>query len=112
MSSQSVFQAVFTLLNTSAALKTKVKGVYDFVPEGTVGPYIKIQFSQGLRGRVLNEKERVMYFNLHIWSSYNGSKEVLEIIDLVSGIIPKSGSLKKVSRFSEMRAVGTMGLSH
>jgi len=37
---------------------------------------------------VLNESEREMYFDLHIWSQYLGSKEVLEIIDLIAAAVP------------------------
>ena len=87
MGYKTAFQSVYTLLNNNAALTAKAK-VYDFVPEGATSPYIQIQFSQALRGRVLNESEREIYFDLHIWSSYHGSKEVLEIIDLIAAIVP------------------------
>ena len=87
MGYKAAFQSVYTLLNTDTALKAKAK-VYDFVPEDATSPYIQIQFSQALRGRVLNESEREIYFDLHIWSSYHGSKEVLEIIDLIAAIVP------------------------
>jgi hypothetical protein len=87
MGYKTAFQSVYTLLSTDTALKAKAS-VYDFVPEDATSPYIQIQFSQALRGRVLNESEREMYFDLHIWSSYHGSKEVLEIIDLIAAIVP------------------------
>ena len=87
MGYKAAFQSVYTLLNTDTALKAKAS-VYDFVPEDATSPYIQIQFSQALRGRILNESEREMYFDLHIWSSYHGSKEVLEIIDLIAAIVP------------------------
>ena len=87
MGYKAAFQSVYTLLSTDTALKAKAS-VYDFVPEGATSPYIQIQFSQALRGRILNESEREMYFDLHIWSQYRGSKEVLEIIDLIAAIVP------------------------
>ena len=87
MGYKTAFQSVYTLLSTDTALKAKAS-VYDFVPEGATSPYIQIQFSQALRGRILNELEREMYFDLHIWSQYLGSKEVLEIIDLIAAIVP------------------------
>jgi len=87
MGYKTAFQSVYTLLNNNAALTGKAK-VYDFVPEDSASPYIQIQFSQSLRGRIINESEREMYFDLHIWSSYHGSKEVLEIIDLIAAIVP------------------------
>ena len=87
MGYKTAFQSVYTLLNTNAALTAKAS-VYDFVPEDATSPYIQIQFSQSLRGRILNESEREMYFDLHIWSQYRGSKEVLEIIDLIAAIVP------------------------
>ena len=86
MGYKTAFQSVYTLLNNNADLKAKAK-IYDFVPEDAASPYIQIQFSQALRGRILNESEREMYFDLHIWSQYLGSKEVLEIIDLIAAAV-------------------------
>lgn len=88
MTYKSAFQSIYTLLTASSPLMAKIKAVYDFVPDNAASPYVKIQFSQALRGRILNETEREIYFDLHIWSDYNGSKEVLEIMDLISGVIP------------------------
>lgn len=95
MSNIASFQALYTLLNNSTALKAKVSGVYDFVPEGTSGTYVQIQYSQSLRGRILNETERVIYFDLHIWSDYSGSKKILEVIDIIGGLIPSEWFLEE-----------------
>jgi len=53
MGYKTAFQSVYTLLNNNADLKAKAK-FYDFVPEDATSPYIQIQFSQALRGRILN----------------------------------------------------------
>ena len=88
MTQLSVAQNLYTMLTGSTALMAKIKGVYDVVPENTAGPYIAIWQLQSLRGRLLSETERAWYADLHIWSSYQGRKEVLEIADLISPVIP------------------------
>ena len=88
MTQLSVAQSLYTMLTGSTALMAKIKGVYDVVPENTAGPYIAIGQLQSLRGRLLSETERAWYADLHIWSSYQGRKEVLEIADLISPVIP------------------------
>lgn len=88
MSHLTVVQAVYTALTGNAALMAKIKGVYDVVPEGTDGPYIALGYQQSLRGRIIDETERNWYYDLDIWSSYQGRKEVLEIADLVRAALP------------------------
>jgi hypothetical protein len=88
MSQLSVAQAIYTALTGSTPLMAKVTGVYDVVPKNTAGPYIAIGQLQSLRGRLLSDNERAWYADIHIWSSYQGRKEVLEIADLISPVIP------------------------
>lgn len=88
MSHVSVTQSVFNALTSSAPLMAKITGVYDVVPEGTDGPYVALGYEQSLRGRLLNEGERSWYFDLDIWSEYQGRKEVLEVADLVRAALP------------------------
>lgn len=95
MSALTAFQAVYTLLTGSTALMAKIKGVYDVVPEGTAGPYIQLGYEQSLRGRILSDTERVWYQTLDIWSEYQGRKEILEIIDLVNGLLPTEWFLEE-----------------
>jgi hypothetical protein len=88
MSHVSVTQSVFNALTSSVPLMAKITGVYDVVPEGTDGPYIALGYQQSLRGRIIDETERNWYYDLDIWSSYQGRKEVLEIADLVRAALP------------------------
>ena len=88
MSHVAVGQAVYSALASSVALMAKITGVFDVVPEGTKGPYIALGYQQSLRGRIINEQERLWYYDLDIWSSYQGRKEILEIADLVRAALP------------------------
>ena len=46
-------------------------------------------------GRILSDTERVWYQTLDVWSEYQGRKEVLEIIDLVKGLLPTEWFLEE-----------------
>ena len=85
---ESTLKAVRDLLTGSTALMAKLKGVWTYPPDEQACPYIVIEGFQALPGRLLNWGEKAWSADLHIWSSYRGMKEVLEIADLVYPLIP------------------------
>jgi len=82
-------ETIYSLLTQSTALMKKVKGVYDEPPQDITGPYIVIGQLQALPGRLLNDTERKWFVDIYIWSSYNGRKEVVEIADIIEGLLPR-----------------------
>jgi len=83
MSHVAIIQDIYTALSTNAGVMGKVTGIFDVPPEDQPSPYIVIDTLQSLEGRLLNATERQWAVDVHIWSSYKGKKEVLEIADLV-----------------------------
>lgn len=79
-------KAVYKFLTET--LSAKVEGVFDLVPEGQPGPYVQVGQIQSLRGSLLNDSDRSWYVDLHIWSDYQGRKEVLEIADTILASLP------------------------
>lgn len=56
------------------------KKVFDFEPgEETPGPYIVIGDTNEVEGRTMDDSERKVFVRLHIWSAYQGRKEVSKI---------------------------------
>ena len=88
MSHLSTAQAIYKLLTDDPTLSAKVEGVFDVVPEGQKGPYIQIGELQSLRGRLLNDRERSWSVDLHVWSEYQGRREILEVADLIFAAMP------------------------
>lgn len=83
MSQLTITQEIYTALTSNSTLMAKITGVFDVVPEGQASPYISLGYQQAVRGRLLNESENTWYFNIDIWSNYQGRKEVLELAELV-----------------------------
>jgi len=79
---------IYSLLTGDPALVAKVTGVFDMVPEEQLGPYIVIDTIQALEGSLVDDTERQISVDLHIWSSYRGKKEVLEISELIEAALP------------------------
>lgn len=79
---------IYGLLTGDPALVAKVTGVFDVVPEEQPGPYIVIDTIQALEGSLINDTERQISVDLHIWSAYQGKKEVLEIAEIIEAVLP------------------------
>lgn len=88
VSTASTLKAVRDLLTGNTALMAKVTGVWTYTPDEQACPYIVIEGFQALPGRLLSWREKAWSADLHIWSSYRGMKEVLEIADLIYHLIP------------------------
>lgn len=57
--------------------------VYDHVPEGTAYPYVTIEHLTGNDESSLSKARDGVNVYLAVWSTYQGSKEVLDIINLI-----------------------------
>lgn len=87
MSHLTVSQEIYTTI--VAALGDDVTGVFDKVPTEQPSPYIVIGQLQSLEGRLLDHSERMWAVDVHIWSSYAGRKEVVEIADAIRDGLPE-----------------------
>jgi hypothetical protein len=82
-----VHAALYSALTGSAELMVKVTGVFDTLPQEQASPYIVLGQLQALPGRLLNETENAWSVDIHIWSAHKGRKEVLEIADILRGVL-------------------------
>lgn len=91
MSHLSVSQEIYTTLYNAlqAIPNPKVTGVFDKVPLEQEGPYIVIGQLQSLEGRLLSDVERAWNVDIHIWSSYQGRKETVQIADAIRSALPE-----------------------
>jgi len=91
MSHLSISQEIYTTLSSAfpAGEDVKITGIFDKVPLEQKGPYIVIGQLQSLEGRLLNASERMWAVDVHIWSSYLGRKEVVEIADVIRNALPE-----------------------
>lgn len=75
-----VQQSIFQSLSLNADLTSKVTGVYDFVPEKTILPYVTFGeiSSQPLTSKVENGETVIV--TIDAWSETKGRKEIVEIL--------------------------------
>jgi len=88
MSYASITQRIYNLLSNDAYLAGMITGVFDVVPSDQESPYIVMGQLQALEGRLLDHSARSWSLDLHIWSSYRGRLEVVQIADLIMPIVP------------------------
>jgi hypothetical protein len=82
MSLESLHEDVYGRLINHEPLTALLSGekVYDFLPdEETPGPYIVVGETHETEGRLTADSERTVTVRLHIWSSYRGRKEIIQI---------------------------------
>lgn len=79
--------AVYGVLSADATLTTRAPGgVYDYVPDGTTWPYVRMGAAReepedaGLQGRRVT-------FLVHVWSQYRGLAEVYSIADRIIALL-------------------------
>jgi len=83
-SSLGVFQtALYDRLSKDANLSAKVKGVFDFVPEGQPYPYVAIGQDTGTDDSTFTTVGQQVTTTLHTWSQYKGYSEVKAIHALI-----------------------------
>jgi hypothetical protein len=75
--------SVYARLASHTPLTSKISGIYDEVSEGTPYPYVTIgNPTVNDWGSHTTEGEDIT-LTLHVWSDYNGKKEVYEIFNLM-----------------------------
>ena len=94
--------AVYNALSADATLVSAVTGIYDFVPEGTAFPYVKVGDQTMVDGGTKNKKGNDFTLMIHTFSRYRGSKEIKEIMSLVYDVLHES-SLSVSGAFNNMR---------
>ena len=83
---------VYNALLASNPLTTKLGGnnIYDFVPENTAFPYVKIGDQTMVDDGTKTKKGTDFTLMIHTFSRYRGSKEIKEIMSLVYDVLHES----------------------
>ena len=83
-------QTVFNALDQSGTLQNLVTDVYDFVPEGTAFPYVKIGEQTMVDNGTKNKQGTDFTIEVHTFSRYRGSVEIKNIMSVVYDILHES----------------------
>tara|TARA_R100001163_G_scaffold59257_1_gene47945 strand:+ start:279 stop:680 length:402 start_codon:yes stop_codon:yes gene_type:complete len=83
-------QTVFNALDQSSTLQNLVTDVYDFVPEGTAFPYVKIGEQTMVDNGTKNKQGTDFTIEVHTFSRYRGSVEIKNIMSVVYDILHES----------------------
>lgn len=94
--------AVYDALNGNSSLTSSVSGIYDFVPESTSFPYVKVGDQTMVEDGTKDKKGSDFTLMVHTFSRYRGSKEIKEIMSLVYDILHES-SLSISGAMNNMR---------
>ena len=94
--------AVYDALVADSPLGSKVTGIYDFVPENTAFPYVKVGDQTMVDDGTKNKKGSDFTLMIHTFSRYRGSKEIKEIMSLVYDVLHES-SLSVSGAMNNMR---------
>ena len=82
--------SVYNALNGNSSLTSSVSGIFDFVPESTTFPYVKVGDQTMVDEGTKNKKGSDFTLIVHTFSRYRGSKEIKEIMSLVYDILHES----------------------
>ena len=83
-------QTVFNALDQSSTLQNLVTDVYDFVPESTAFPYVKIGEDTMVDNGTKDKKGSDFTIEVHTFSRYRGSVEIKNIMSVVYDILHES----------------------
>ena len=83
-------QTVFNALDQSSTLQNLVTDVYDFVPERTAFPYVKIGEQTMVDNGTKNKQGTDFTIEVHTFSRYRGSVEIKNIMSVVYDILHES----------------------
>ena len=83
-------KSIFNALDGDSTLQNLVTDVYDFVPENTAFPYVKVGEETSLDNgtKTLQGNEQTLV--IHTFSRYRGSKEVKEIMSRIYALLHES----------------------
>lgn len=82
-------QALYKQLSEDTPLKTKVKGIYDYVDEDTPFPYVTIGDPTVSPFATKSSHGEEVSVVLHCFSKYKGKREAFEILNLIVQAITK-----------------------
>ena len=88
--SSALQQTVFNALDQSSTLQNLVTDVYDFVPESTAFPYVKIGEQTMVDNGTKDKKGSDFTIEVHTFSRYRGSVEIKNIMSVVYDILHES----------------------
>ena len=94
--------SVYNALSGNSSLTSAVTGIYDFVPENTSFPYVKVGDQTMVDDGTKDKKGSDFTLIVHTFSRYRGSKEIKEIMSLVYDILHES-SLTVSGAMNNMR---------
>ena len=106
MKLSSLYEDIYARLTGNDALIALLGGerVFDFMPgEETPGPYIVIGDTFDSEGRVMSDEERRVEVRLHIWSSYRGRAQVINIEQAVEASMSGGGQTYIFESFQIVR---------
>ena len=83
-------QTVFNAVDQSSNLQNLVTDVYDFVPESTAFPYVKIGEQTMVDNGTKDKKGSDFTIEVHTFSRYRGSVEIKNIMSVVYDILHES----------------------
>ena len=101
-----LYRDIYARLTGNDALVTLLGGerVFDYMPdERTPGPYIVIGDTFDTEGRVMSDEERRVEIRLHIWSSYRGRAQVIEIEQAVEAAMESASQVYIFESFQILR---------
>ena len=83
-------KSIFNALDGDSTLQSLVTDVYDFVPESTAFPYVKVGEETSIDNgtKTLQGNEHTLV--IHTFSRYRGSKEVKEIMSIIYALLHES----------------------
>ena len=83
-------KSIFNALDGDSTLQNLVTDVYDFVPENTAFPYVKVGEETSIDNgtKTLQGNEHTLV--IHSFSRYRGSKEVKEIMSRIYALLHES----------------------
>ena len=83
-------KTIFDALDTDSTLQSKVTDVYDFVPENTAFPYVKLGEDTAIDNgtKTLQGNEHTLV--VHTFSRYRGSKEIKDIMSRIYTLLHES----------------------
>ena len=83
-------KTIFDALDGDSTLQSKVTDVYDFVPENTAFPYVKLGEDTAIDNgtKTLQGNEHTLV--VHTFSRYRGSKEIKDIMSRIYTLLHES----------------------
>ena len=101
-----LYRDIYARLTGNNALVAILGGerVFDYMPDAkTPGPYIVIGDTFDTEGRVMSDEERRVEVRLHIWSSYRGRAQVIEIEQAVEAAMESAAQVYIFESFQILR---------